>query len=287
MTTGISGKTVVYGVIGDPVEHTLSPAIQNAAFEALKLNCVFLAFKVAPDRIEDAILGMRGLNIRGLNVTMPHKNAVIPYLDEVDETAKVLGSVNTILNEEGKLRGFSTDGAGAHRALEENGTIVKGKKLLLLGAGGGAKALAYTLARELKEIVILNRTPGKTDNLADLINQKFHKKITVGSLSPSTIKESLQDADILINATSVGMRPKEKYSLIEPEWLKPTLTVMDIVYNPLETKLAKDAKAAGAKVVSGVEMLIYQGAASFETWTGKPAPVEVMRQAAVNQIRIR
>jgi shikimate dehydrogenase len=280
-----SGKTAVYGVIGDPIAHSLSPTMQNAAFEALKLDAVFLAFKVAPAQVENALRGMRALGICGLNVTMPNKNSVISFLDEVDETAKFLGSVNTILNDEGKLRGFSTDGSGAHHALEQNGVTLAGKKLVLLGAGGAAKAIAFTLSKEVEELILLNRTPAKTDALAEAINQKFHKKVTAGPLSPNAIKKSLQTADILINATSVGMHPRSSESLVKPEWLKPSLTVMDIVYNPLETKLVKDAKAAGARVISGVEMLIYQGAESFEVWTGKPAPVEVMRKAVLKQLQ--
>jgi shikimate dehydrogenase len=284
MTLGISGKTGVYGVIGDPIEHTLSPAMQNAAFESSGRDCVFLAFKVVPSELRGAMQGLRSLGIRGLNVTMPYKNAVIPFLDEVDQTAKVLCSVNTILNDNGKLRGFSTDGAGAHRALEENGVRLTGKKLVLLGAGGAAKAIAYTLARELEELVILNRTPEKIDSLAQSINEEYHKKVSVSNLLPSNIQENLRNADILINATSVGMHPKDNLSLVDPEWLKPTLTVMDIIYSPLETKLARDAKAAGAKIINGVEMLVYQGAMSFEIWTGNPAPVDVMRKAALGQL---
>ena len=285
MTMNPSGKTAVYAVIGDPIAHSISPVMQNAAFEAMKLDCVFLAFKVAPAEVENALRGVRGLSIRGLNVTMPHKNAVIAYLDEVDETAQFLGSVNTILNEGCRLRGFSTDGAGAYRALEENGVVLKEKKLVLLGAGGAARAIAFALAKEVGELVLLNRTPEKTFALAEGLTRRFHKKVTADSFSPSTLKKSLQDADVLINATSVGMHPHASLSLVEPELLKPSLTVMDIVYNPLETKLTKDARAAGAKVVSGLEMLIYQGAASFELWTGKPAPVEVMRKAALNSLR--
>lgn len=283
----ISGKTHLYAVIGDPIAHTLSPAMHNAAFQALGIDAVFLAFKVAPGQVADAIRGMRGMGIRGLNVTMPDKDVVIPYLDEIDETAMFLNSVNTVLNESGRLRGFSTDGAGAHRALEENGVKLVGKKLVLLGAGGAARAIAFTLARETKELVILNRTPEKISDLAQVLNTKFQKKITAGPLTPVNIEQSLRDADVLVNATSVGMSPDEKRSLVKPSWLRPDLTVMDIIYNPLETELAKEAKAAGARVISGVEMLVHQGAASFEIWTGKAAPVEVMRQAVLNHLNIR
>jgi shikimate dehydrogenase len=281
----ISGKTQVCGVIGDPIEHTLSPIMHNAAFEALKLDYVFLAFKVKPAEVENAVSGMRALTIRGLNVTMPHKNAVIKYLDEVDPAGKIIASANTILNKDGRLLCFNTDGVGALNALEQNGVEPRGKKVLLLGAGGAAKAIAYTLSQEADELVILNRTPKPAAELADLLKQKFKKKISAGELSPSAVKDNLADSDVLINATSVGMEPNANQTSVAPEWLKPDLAVMDIVYNPIETKLAKAAKAAGAKVVSGVEMLIYQGAASFEIWTTCKAPVEVMRKAALNHLR--
>ena len=280
----ISGTTRVCGVIGDPIEHTLSPIMQNAAFEALELDYVFLAFKVQTAEVEKAINGMRSLNIHGLNVTMPHKNAVIKYLDKIDPTAKAIASVNTILNKNGKLFGFNTDGVGALNGLEQNGVKPRGKKVLLLGAGGAAKAIAYTLSQEADELTILNRTPEHADDLANLLSQKFNKKIKSGSLSQVSLKDNLADADVLINATSIGMKPNANQTLIEPEWLKPDLDVMDIVYNPIETKLAKDAKAVGARVVSGVEMLIYQGAASFEIWTACNAPVEVMRKAALSHL---
>jgi len=280
----ISGKTRVCGVIGDPIEHTLSPIMHNAAFKALKLDFAFLAFKVKAADVEKAVSGMRALGIHGLNVTMPHKSAVINYLDEVDQAAKAIGSVNTILNKDGRLFGFNTDGVGALQALRENGVEPRGKKVLLLGAGGAARAIAYTLAREADELVILNRTAKQAAELANLLKQTFDRKVVADALSPNAIKDTLQDSDLLINATSVGMKPNANKTPVAFEWLRPDLAVMDIVYNPVETKLAKDAKAAGAKVVSGFEMLIYQGAASFEIWTGHSAPVEVMRHAAFNHL---
>jgi shikimate dehydrogenase len=280
----ISGKTRVCGVIGDPIEHTLSPIMHNAAFKALKLDFAFLVFKVKVADVEKAVSGMRALGIHGLNVTMPHKSAVINYLDEVDQAAKAIGSVNTILNKDGRLFGFNTDGVGALQALRENGVEPRGKKVLLLGAGGAARAIAYTLAREADELVILNRTAKQAAELANLLKQTFDRKVVADTLSPNAIKDTLQDSDVLINATSVGMKPNANQTPVAFEWLRPDLAVMDIVYNPVETKLAKDAKAAGAKVVSGFEMLIYQGAASFEIWTGHSAPVEVMRHAAFNHL---
>ncbi len=280
----ISGKTRVCAVIGDPIEHSLSPAIQNAAFQALKLDFVYAAFRVKPSEVGNALAGMRALGIVGLNVTMPHKEAVIPHLDKIDETAKFLNSVNTIHNRDGKLFGFSTDGIGALRALKENGADPKGKRVLLLGSGAAARAAAYALVQEADELLVLNRTVSEAKELAEALKRKFNKKVAANSLSQEVIKEKIRDTDILINATSIGMKPNTSQSPVEPASLKSDLAVMDIVYNPVETKLAIDAKAAGAKVVSGVEMLIYQGAASFEIWTGQQAPVQVMRKAALEQL---
>jgi shikimate dehydrogenase len=259
--------------------------MHNAAFNHLGLDFVFLAFRVKAAELESAMRGMRGLGIHGLNVTMPHKNAVVKYLDEGDATVKSLGSVNTILNEDGRLLGFNTDGVGALKALRENGVNPDGKKLLLLGAGGAAKAIAYALAKEVGELCVLNRASEKAKELSEGLSRTFsNRKIVGDALSSSAIQRNLQDSDILINATSVGMHPNIRQSLVAPQWLKPDLCVMDIVYSPVETKLVKDAKAAGAHVISGVEMLLYQGAASFEIWTGVSAPIEVMRKAALNKL---
>jgi shikimate dehydrogenase len=279
----ISGKTRVFAVIGDPIEHTLSPIMHNAAFEHLKLNFVFLAFRVPPDHLENAIRGARALGIRGLNVTMPHKNAVTEFLDEADAAVKFLRAANTILNQAGRLRGFNTDGVGALKALSSNGVDLDGKKVLLLGAGGAAKAIAFNLAKEVAELCILNRDGMKARELASLL-EPFGERIVGNELSPTKAQEELRDSDILVNATSVGMAPYTSESIVKREWLKPDLLVMDIVYNPVETNLVRDARTAGAKVINGIEMLLYQGAASFEIWMGCPAPVEVMREALLRQL---
>jgi shikimate dehydrogenase len=280
----ISGKTHICAVIGDPIEHSLSPVIQNAAFNALNLDVVYTAFTVKSSNVADALTGMRALGILGLSVTMPHKETVIPYLDWIDETAKCLNAVNTIHCKEGKLFGYSTDGIGALGALRENGADPQGKRVLILGAGGAARVIAYTLIDKVEELVVLNRTVSRVEKLAETLKQRFGKEIVVGSLSPEVIEEEISRSDILLNTTSVGMRPNINQSAIAPDCLKSDLTVMDIVYNPLETQFVKDAKVAGAKVISGVEMLIYQGAAAFEIWTDHRAPVQVMRKAALEQL---
>ena len=279
----ISGKTRVCAVIGDPTEHSLSPTIHNAAFEHLKLDFVFLAFRVTSDHLENAVRGVRALGIRGLNVTMPHKSAVTEFLDEADAAVRFLRAANTILNQGGKLRGFNTDGVGALKALKSNGVELAGKKVLLLGAGGAAKAIAFCLAREVDELCILNRDAAKARELAEVL-EPCGKKTVGDELTLEKMAQGLQDADVLINATSVGMIPNASESLVRPEWLKPSLCVMDAVYNPLETKLIRDARAAGAKVVTGAEMLLHQGAASFEIWMSCPAPVDVMREALLRRM---
>jgi shikimate dehydrogenase len=280
----INGKTRVCAVIGDPVEHSLSPVMHNAAFQKLGLNLVYVAFKVTRNGLKDAISGARSLGLRGLNVTMPHKKAVIGYLDETDSTAEAIGAVNTILNNQGKLVGYNTDGKGALIALQENGVYSDEKKMLLLGAGGAAKAIAFQAAQEVKELVIVNRTSDKAEQLAELLCKKFGKKVKGRKLSTEVLKEELKTTDILVNATSVGMHPDVNVSPVPLDLLRRDLCVMDIIYNPFETKLVKDAKAVGAKVVLGLEMLLYQGAVSFEIWTNCPAPVDVMKKAALNKL---
>jgi shikimate dehydrogenase len=284
MTVTVSGRTRVCAVIGDPVEHSLSPVIQNAAFYALNLDVIYTAFRVKPSDVANALSGIRALGVLGLNVTMPHKEAVIAHLDWIDDTAKFLNTVNTIHHKNGKMLGYSTDGIGAFRALKENGSDPQGKRVLIFGAGGAARSIAHALIQEADELVILNRTVSEAEKLSELLKRKFGKKISVGSLSSEVVKEKISDSDILLNTTSAGMNPNINQSLVMSDILKSDLTVMDIVYNPYKTQLAKDAQAAGIKVISGVEMLIYQGAAAFEIWTGQQAPVQVMRKAALEQM---
>jgi shikimate dehydrogenase len=281
----ISGKTGVCAIIGNPVEHSLSPIMHNAAFKELKLNLVYVAFTVKRNEIKEAILSAKILGFRGLNVTMPHKTAVMKYLDKIDSMAKSIGAVNTVLNDGKRLVGFNTDGIGAMRALKENGVSLNGKRMLLLGAGGAAKAVAFQAAQEVEKLVVLNRTPEKAERITEVLQKEFGKKVKSGAFSSDFLNEEMKDTDILVNATSVGMHPDINRSLVPRTLLRPSLCVMDIIYSPLEPKLLMDAKAMGATVVSGLEMLIYQGAASFEIWTNKSAPVEVMKKAALNKLK--
>jgi len=281
----ISGNARVCAIIGDPVEHSLSPVMHNAAFKKLGLDLVYMAFTVTPKELKIAISDARVMGLKGLNVTMPHKNAVMSYLDDVDQMARNIGAVNTILSHDGRLIGYNTDGNGAIIAMQENKIFPKGKKLIILGAGGAAKAIAYQAAQDVEELVILNRTPEKARKIAESLRRNYDKKVKIGKLSSTVLKEELKTADILINATSVGMYPNIDRSPVPSDFLSPDLSVMDIVYNPITTKLLNDAISIGAKVVSGIEMLIYQGSLAFEIWTNCLAPVEVMRNAVLNQIK--
>jgi len=281
---GISGKTKICGVIGDPIAHTLSPTIQNSAFRHLNLDFIFLAFKVKTAELETSIKAVRALGIRGLNVTMPHKTEVINYLDEIDKTSRFLNSANTIVNTESKLLGYSTDGIGAIKALMENGVELASSNVVLLGAGGAGRAIALSLVENVSKLVILNRDYKKAKKLELDLNLKFKKNVSAESLSTDSLTNNLRDSDLLINATNVGMISNKKLSIVDSNLLTPNLTVLDIVYNPLETKLLADAREVGAKTINGIDMLIYQGAASFELWTGKKAPIDVMKNAVLKQI---
>jgi len=282
----VSSKTRVCGLIGDPVEHSLSPAVQNAAFEALGLNYVYVAFTVKQKDLGNAILGVRGLGFRGLNVTMPHKIEVIQYLDKLDDTAKEIGSVNTIVNEGGNLIGYTTDGIGALNALRYKEVDPSSKKIVVLGAGGSSRSVSFTLAEKAEELVILNRTFERAKKLVDDLSGLLgdSARTRAGRLSDGTLKKELEDADIVVNATSVGMNPKSTETPVDRDLLHHGIVVFDLVYEPLETRLLREARREGAETVDGLAMLVHQAAASFEIWTGEKAPIEVMMKAATDKL---
>ncbi len=286
-TNNISGKTRVCGIIGDPIEHTISPAMHNAAFAALGLDYVYVPFHVKPKELTKAIGGMRVLNMCGLNVTIPHKVAVMPLLDELDPLAEKIGAVNTIVNDNGKLKGYNTDAAGFIQGLLTSGAKPGEKTVVVLGAGGAARAITFALADHGAEITILNRKE-ELDwalELAARVGKAYDKEIGALELNSNNLKKALARADILVNATSVGMSPKNDDTLVSSNLLRPGLVVYDIVYNPVATRLLKEAKQAGAQTISGVDMLVGQGAAAFELWTGEKAPVEIMKKAAMKVLK--
>lgn len=278
-------KLKLFALIGDPVGQSLSPAMHNAAFRALGLNCAYITLRVPKPTLANAIAGVRALGIAGLNVTIPHKINIISLLDELDESANLVGAVNTVKNNRGKLIGFNTDGEGALRALEEKIGSVKGKEVVLLGAGGAARAIAFSLARAGARLTIANRTVPRAQALASAVEQKLSTNVKVASLNRAELTKALKNVDVLINATSVGMHPKIDKTLVRANMMRRGLVVYDIVYKPLRTKLLREARRAGGKTIDGLGMLVHQGALAFEIWTGKRAPIKIMKAAAKRELR--
>jgi shikimate dehydrogenase len=281
----ISGKVKICGIIGDPIEHTMSPAMHNAAFYKLGLDYVFVPFLVKKEGLRQAIDGVRGLNIRGLGVTIPHKVAVMQYLDQIDDLAQKIGAVNILVNDNGTLTGYNTDAGGFLRALLERGIEPKGKMVAILGAGGASRAISFVLAERGANLIILNRTWDKAIELADRVARSFGNKIEALPLDKENLTKALGRADIMMNCTNVGMHPHVSETLVTANQLKSDMIVFDTVYNPIKTQLLKEAEKAGATTISGVEMLVWQGVLAFEMWTHHKAPVEVMREAVIKMLQ--
>ncbi len=282
----INAKTQLCGVLGYPIAHSLSPAVHNAAFQKLGLNYVYLAFPV--EDIAAAIGGIRALgNVRGFSVTIPHKVTVMAHLDDIEPTAKHIGSVNTIVVDEGKLTGYNTDASGALRALRDAGAGLDGKQVLLLGSGGAARAIAFALAADtrLARLTILGIDDAERSGLVTDLEAKTSVSVAEGSLSPDRLGAALHEADVLLHCTPIGMHPRTEETVVPKELLHPRLIVMDIVYNPLETRLLREAKAAGCKTIRGLEMFLNQAVGQFELWTGQSAPTDVMRTVLESRFR--
>ncbi len=277
---GVSGETMVFALIGDPIDHTMSPTIQNAAFRSTRLNAIYVPFRVERARLRFAIQGLKSLGVRGFNVTTPHKTAMFQYLDEVETNAAEIRSINTVKCDQGRLTGFNTDGAGAISALIEAGVSPAGKSILLFGAGGAARAIAHSLAGQRCEINFVNRTVSRARRLARLMHVKFGIKANCVSLSGQSLRRHVQSADIILNASAMGMAGNENLP-IHKRWLRSDQWVFDIVYRPVKTLLLRNAVLAGARTIDGLDMLVGQGACSFTIWTGKKAPVSEMRRAIV------
>ena len=264
----INGETHIIGFFGSTYKTSKMYAMYNAAFEALELNYIYVPLIVKD--LAKATEGIRHLGIKAVGVTIPYKIDIIPYLDEMDSDARRIGAVNAIVNHDGVLLGANTDGKGAVKALQEVTTIV-GKKVVLLGAGGAARAIAFAIVDGGGDLVIVNRTQAAAQELAKAVDCKYE---TIDKL-----EQELEDAHVVINATSVGMMPRENESLVRKEGLSPELVVMDLVSAPKETKLLKEARERGCNIVYGDRMLFWQGVLKFEIYTGVKPPVEVMEKA--------
>lgn len=280
----ISGTTRMLGLIGTPVAHSKSPAMYNYCFQKFGLDWAYLAFDVPQEKAAEAVAAIRTLNLRGANVTMPCKNAVIPYLDELSPAAKAIQAVNTIVNENGRLIGHNTDGCGYTQNLRRNGIEVAGKKIVLLGGGGAASAIAIQAALEgAAEIAVFNLKdafwPRVEKGLAAIAQAAPNCKISLHDLEDrKTLKAAISRCDILSNATRVGMAPYEDQSNItDLSWFRPDLVVTDVVYAPPATRMLREARAAGCRTCDGLGMLLCQGAEAFRLYSGLEMPVEEIR----------
>ncbi|WP_018752634.1 shikimate dehydrogenase [Paenibacillus sanguinis] len=270
------------GVIGDPIVHSKSPTMHRAALQSCGLSGAYLPFHVKPDRLGEAISGIRALGFRGINVTVPHKLEVMNYLDHIDEGAKLIGAVNTIVNDDGVLTGYNTDGIGYVRSLKEEAVPeLRGKRILVLGSGGAARGIVHALLQEQPErVVVANRTTAKARELAI---EWSH----LGNLAGCGMEEAgktLASSDIIINTTTLGMYPHVGDCPLDVEAIPSGIVVSDLIYNPLKTRLLVGAEARGCKVHGGLGMFVYQGAYAFERWTGLQAPVEAMRAAVMESM---
>ena len=281
-------QTRLVGVNGWPIEHSLSPAMQNAALREMGLNWLYLAFAVAPERVGEALAGVRGLGLVGLNVTIPHKRAVIEHLDETDEAVQALGVANTIVRrEDGSLAGHNTDGPGFLRSLAEHGRSVAGRAVTVIGAGGSARSVAWACARDgASRVTIVNRTLARAEDVAELLRRTTDlREVSAVGLEGPESREAVSGADVIVDCTSVGMYPRHNVEPVVPAaWLRSGQVVTDLTYNPLDTVLLEAARAAGAQTVDGAGMLVHQGAISLQYWSGQEPPVETMRAALLEAL---
>ena len=278
----LSGKTEVYGVIGYPVKHSLSPPMQTKAFQSLGIDAIYVPFEVKPERIKEAAEGLRALNIKGVNVTVPHKEKIAELVDYLSEDAEFLGAVNVVKNVDGELYGYNTDVDGFLQSLLDEGVELEGKRVTMFGAGGAARAVGYAVLKAgAKFLNIVNRNFSRGKEVGELLGKRGN--VLVFPLKDGTVSALLKDTDIIINTTSVGMKqgdpPLFDYSLI-PEGI----TVVDIIYNPPDTPLLAAAKKKGCKTITGLGMLLWQGAFAFEIWTSRKAPVDVMRRVLEEEL---
>ncbi|MDI9619252.1 MAG: shikimate dehydrogenase [Candidatus Nezhaarchaeota archaeon] len=274
----ISGSTALYGIIGYPVEHSLSPAIHNAAINELSLDAVYVAFSVKPDGLAKAVDGLRVMGVRGFNVTMPFKAEVMVHLDALDDEAAAVKAVNTVVNDDGKLIGYNTDGVGALEALRRAVGEVSGLDIVVVGAGGAARALVSRLSGFQCDITVLSRDPGKAKLLVENFKGRANANIAYGDLSLQTQRKVIPRARLIINATPVGMTVPG--CPIDPGLIHSGHVVFDMIYWPPETQLLREARLKGASTLNGLSMLVHQAAHSFNLWFKMAPPVEVMFRAA-------
>ena len=280
ITERLTGYTELVGLMAYPIRHSLSPTMHNEAFAKLGLDVAYLAFEVENEQLEDAVQSIRALRMKGSNISMPNKQKILPYLDKLSPAAELVGAVNTVVNDHGVLTGHITDGTGFMRSLVEAGVDVIGKKMTITGAGGAATAICMQAALDgVKELAIFNRKDEfwtNAERTVSIINEKTDCEATLYDVDDQeTLRRQIADSVIYVNATGVGMKPFEGESLVtDASMLRSDLVVADVVYKPAKTKLLEMAEAQGCKTINGLGMMLYQGAAAFEMWTGKEMPTD-------------
>lgn len=283
MIEEITGCTVLTGLLGSPVEHSISPMMHNEAFRQLGLDYVYLAFDVGTEKLEEAVEGLRALNVRGFNLTMPNKNLMCSLCDKLSPAAEIIGAVNTVVNEDGVLTGYTTDGKGYMMAVRDAGHDIIGKKMTLLGAGGAGTSILVQAALDgVSEITVFNRRSPffeRVQKIIEKLKERTSCRIRLYDYDKeSVLRREIGESSILINATSVGMAPEtDRCILKDGSMFHNNLIVSDVIYNPKETKLLKMAKEAGCPTFNGMYMLLYQGAEAFKIWTGQEMPVEIIK----------
>ena len=281
----LHGDTMLYGIFGYPIGHSLSPLMHNTAFAHHGIDAIYLPFAVPPAQVEAAVKAVAALHIRGVNVTIPHKQAVMPWLDTLAPEARLIGAVNTIHLQDGRLYGYNTDGIGFLRSLEEVGGAVVGRTVLLLGAGGAARAIAVQLCLTgIRRLYLSNRTQARAEELATFLKQHLPQTdISVVAMAASSLATFLPHTDIVVNATAVGMHADDPM-VLPSATLRPQHLVCDIVYRPLHTPLLRLAQEQGAQTVDGLGMLLHQGARAFEIWTGESFPLALIRAKLIETL---
>jgi len=283
----ITGHTKTLCIIGYPVGHSMSPIMHNAQINDLGLDFVYIAFEVHPDNLEKAVQGFRALDIKGINVTIPHKETIIKYLDEIDPISEKMGAINTIKNDDGYLKATNTDAAGAKKSLVDAGFTIEGKNIVFVGSGGAARSIAYILSENAKKIVLTDIVEERAVIVAREITKNMGANVEGKLASDKVLADEIKHADLLINATPIGMYPKEGDSPISKDLLHQELFVFDVIYNPMETQLMKDATEIGCKTLSGLDMLINQGVIAFEWWTGKTPNSKLMKDKIIDFLGIK
>ncbi len=278
----VDSGTTLCCLLGDPVSQSPSPGMHNSGFRSINLNFIYLSFRVSEKELKNAIEGLKTLGARGFNITIPHKEAALKYVDRIDTISTDIGAINTVVNDDGELFGVNTDVEGFINPLKDNDIPLKNKKCLILGAGGAARSCITGLVHEdCTDFVILNRHPERANQMTSYLKKKIDFDVNIDMMNRSNLDKNISDSDLVINTTPIGMYPHVGISPIPKILLREDLLVYDIVYKPVKTKLIEYAEMAGAKVIHGYEMLVSQAAGSFSLWTGSKAPMGVMRRTAL------